>query len=232
MSTPDYLPTTLLGRLEPAARAELLAAGVRRAVPAGAHILREGARETHIVLLRHALTKVSAHMADGRQALLAIRVSGDLVGEISALNGTPRIASVVAATPAQISIIHRPEFRAFLRKHPDAALEVAGIVADRLRRATRHRVDFASYPVKVRLARVLADISETYGTRVPAGIEIGVPLTQPELAGLCAAAEVSLHKAFRELREAHIVDTGYRRVIVLDPEALRVVADLAGEFPA
>jgi len=232
MSTPDYLPTTLLGRLEPAARAELLAAGVRRTVPAGAHILREGARETHIVLLRHALTKVSAHMADGRQALLAIRVSGDLVGEISALNGTPRIASVVAATPAQISIIHRPEFRAFLRKHPDAALEVAGIVADRLRRATRHRVDFASYPVKVRLARVLADISETYGTRVPAGIEIGVPLTQPELAGLCAAAEVSLHKAFRELREAHIVDTGYRRVIVLDPEALRVVADLAGEFPA
>jgi CRP-like cAMP-binding protein len=35
-------------------------------------------------------------MADGRQALLWIRVSGDLIGEISALNGTPRSASATA----------------------------------------------------------------------------------------------------------------------------------------
>jgi CRP/FNR family cyclic AMP-dependent transcriptional regulator len=223
---PAFLPSTLLGRLDEATRAELLKLGVQRSVDEGEALLREGAVETHVVLLLDALAKVSVQMADGRQALMAIRIAGDLVGEISALNGTPRIATVTTCIPSTISIIHRNEFRPFLRSHGDAALEVAGIVADRLRRATRHRVDFMSYSVKTRLARILVELAEAYGARVPSGVVIGVQLTHPELAGLCGAAEVSLQKALRELRDAGLVATGYRQVIVLDLVALRGIADL------
>jgi CRP/FNR family transcriptional regulator, cyclic AMP receptor protein len=199
---------------------------VRRTAPAGTVLLREGDVETHVVLLLDALVKVSGQMADGRQALLSIRVSGDLIGEISALNGTPRTATATATTPSIYTVIGRREFRPFLRAHPDAAVEVAGIVADRLRSATRRRIEFASYPVKVRLARVLAEIAERYGTRTRSGILI--ELTQPEIAGLCGAADVSLQRAMRELRQSAIVDTRYRGVVVLDPAALGAAAELDG----
>ncbi|GAA2497509.1 Crp/Fnr family transcriptional regulator [Winogradskya humida] len=223
---PSFPPTTLLGRLDPATLDRILALGVRRTVAAGTPLLTEDATETHVIVLRHALTKVSARMADGRQALLDIRVSGDLIGETAALNGTPRMATVTACTTSSFNVIHLHEFRPFLRDNPEAALAVAGTVADRLRRSNRTRVDFASYPVKVRLARVLSEIAEMHGLRIPAGIQLGVHLTQTELAGLCSAAEVSLQKAMRELREAGLVDTGYRRVVVLQPAALRELADL------
>jgi CRP-like cAMP-binding protein len=154
-------------------------------------------------------------------------VSGDIVGEISALNGTPRSATVTTCRSSTIRIIRRSEFRAFLRSHSDAAMEIAGIVADRLRWANQRRVDFASYPVKVRLARILWEIAGAYGHRRPAGIVIDVGLTQPELATLCGAADVTLQKAVRDLRQAGTIDTGYREIVILDIAALRAAADLS-----
>jgi CRP-like cAMP-binding protein len=223
---PPWFPGTLLGRLEPRTRDELLRLGITQHVDADRAIIEEGKVESHVVILRRAVTKVTVAMADGRQALVGIRVSGDIVGEISAFNDTPRSATVTTCGPSVISVIHRGEFQPFLRGHPDAAIGIAGIVADRLRWANRRRVDFASYPVKVRLARVLADLAAAYGYRVPSGIVIGVRLIQPELATLCGAADISLQRALGELRVAGIVDTGYRRIIVLDPVALRRAADL------
>src|SRR2546423_15716384 len=77
----------LMGRLDPADRGELLRMGIRRWVAADEPIIREGQCESHVVVLHRALAKVTAIMADGRQALLSIRVSGDLVGETLSRTG-------------------------------------------------------------------------------------------------------------------------------------------------
>ncbi|MEU4565496.1 Crp/Fnr family transcriptional regulator [Micromonospora sp. NPDC023956] len=231
MPDQQWLPGTLLGRLDTAARSRLLSISVRRSVDASQVVLHEGAVESHIVLLDDALAKVTVAMTDGRHALLAIRVPGDIVGEISALNGTPRTATVTACRPSMIRIIHRNEFRAFLRSNPEAAMEVAGIVADRLRWANRRRIDFASYTVKVRLARVLWEIATAYGRRDPSGVVVDIRLTQAELATLCGAAEISLQKALRALRSAGILETGYRAIVVRDIEQLLLAATDGGQEP-
>lgn len=179
-----------------------------------------------MILLCDGLTKVTVAMTDGRHALLDVRVSGDLVGEISALNATPRSATVTTCRDSAIRIIHRNDFRSFLRSFPDAAMEIAGIVADRLRMANRRRVDFASYPVKVRLARILWEIATAYGHRERGGIVVDIHLTQSELATMCGAAEITLQKALRELRASGVIGTGYRQVIVRDTDALRQCADV------
>jgi CRP/FNR family cyclic AMP-dependent transcriptional regulator len=222
-----WLPGTLLSRLGDTTRRELLQLGIPRTAPAARVILREGARESHVILLDDSLTKVTVAMTDGRHALLDVRVSGDLVGEISALNGTPRSATVTTCRASTIRIIHRNDFRAFLRTRPDAAMAIAGIVADRLRMANRRRVDFASYPVKVRLARILWEIATAYGYRERDGIVVDIQLTQSELATMCGAAEITLQKALRELRTSGVVGTGYRQVIVLDAAALQLCADVS-----
>jgi CRP/FNR family transcriptional regulator, cyclic AMP receptor protein len=217
---------TFLGRLQPSTRDRILSAGVRRSVKEAQIVLREGANESHVVLLDDALVKVTAAMADGRNALLSIRVSGDIVGEISALNDTPRTATVTACRASTIRIVHRNEFRALLRDHPDAALAVAGIIADRLRWANRRRIDFTYYPVRVRLARVLWEIAAAYGRRGPDGLVVDIRLTQDEMATLCGAAEISVQKALSGLRSDGIVATVYRGIVVRDSAALRSVAEI------
>lgn len=217
-------PGSLLGRLPPATRYRLLELGTPLTVGPAEHLIREGQIGSHMVLLRQGLTKVTAALANGRQALLAIRVSGDILGEIAALNGTPRSATVTTCGPVAVNVIHMRQWRPFLHECPEAALAIAGIAAARFRWANQRRLDFAGYPAKVRLARILTELTEAYGTPVPGGWTVGVTLTQPELASLCGAAEPTAEKALRELRRAGVLDTGYRQIVVRDVAALRRLA--------
>ncbi|GAB2932546.1 hypothetical protein GCM10027280_20270 [Micromonospora polyrhachis] len=176
------------------------------------------------MLICQGLAKVTVVTADGRTALLAIRVGGDLVGEMSALNDQPRSATVTTCSPALVRIIHMRQFKPFLAAHPEAAVELAAMVANRLRQSNRHRIDFMSYPVPTRVARIIAEIARTHGRRTPNGLVIDVRLTQPELATICGAAETTVQKALRELRSDGLIDTDYRRITVRDLTGLRMLA--------
>ncbi|MBQ1010235.1 Crp/Fnr family transcriptional regulator [Micromonospora sp. M51] len=224
-------PGTLLACLSPKTRASLLTLGTTVSVKAGDHILREGTTGNHLVLLREAVTKVTVNMADGRQTLLAIRVSGDLVGEISALNDTPRTATVTTCGAGLVTVIYKREWYPFLHDQPEAALALARTTAARFRWANRRRVDFTAYPAKIRLARVLAELSTTHGEPISDGRTVGVALTQPELASLCGAAEPTVEKALRELRHAGVIRTGYRQIVVHDLAQLQRVGHLGDSGP-
>nr|MDT0663209.1 Crp/Fnr family transcriptional regulator [Micromonospora sp. DSM 115978] len=217
---------TLLSRLDPDARQALLGLGVRRRVPAGEILIHEGMPGGHLVLIRQGLTKVTARMPDGRTALLAIRVGGDLIGEMSALNRAPRSATVTTCRAADIRKIQPDDFTRFLKEFPDAALEIIAMLADRLRWSNNRRIDFTSYSVGVRIARVIADLARTHGRRTRDGLVIDVHLTQPDLATICGAAETTTQKALRDLRTDGLVDTDYRRITVRDLDRLRRVAKL------
>jgi CRP-like cAMP-binding protein len=215
---------TLLATLSGPAAAELAELGTRRGFAAGKVLLREGELSTHVYLLLGGLVKVTATTSEGGFALLAIRVAGDLVGELAGLDGQPRSATVTAAGSVAARVIAQPVFNDFLNRHADAGIAVGRSVAGKLRWATRRRIDFGGCEVRVRLARVLVELADAYGARVSTGIRIGVPLTQPELAALVGAAEPTVHQALAGFRRNGVIGTGYRSTTVLDLPALRVVA--------
>jgi DNA-binding GntR family transcriptional regulator len=51
-------------------------------------------------------------------------------------------------------------------------------------------------------------------------------LTQPEIATLTGAAETTIHKALRELREQRLLETGYRSTVIRDLARLKQVGEL------
>ena len=219
-------PGTYLHRLTVPSRQHLLGLGSRRRAAPGDILLHQGARENHVILLHDGISKVTMLTGDGSESLLAIRVSGDLIGEMSALNDRPRSATVTTCTTTSYSTIRRGQLQTYLAQWPEAALALAGMVADRLRWANQFRVEFTAYPAKVRIARVLAKIAIAYGRRTLTGLEIGFELTQLELASLCGTAEVTVQKALRDLRQARLIVTGYRSITILNLDGLRHAARL------
>ncbi|AHI01021.1 hypothetical protein KALB_7663 [Kutzneria albida DSM 43870] len=219
----------MLAQLSPAASTEFLALGTARVVTANTVLLHEGERSNHVLLLVNGCVKVTAAAQDGRVALLAIRVGGDLVGELGSLDDQPRSATVTTVGKVWLRVITQASFHEFLARRSDAALAISKSVATKLRWATRRRVDFSGCEVRVRLARVLVELAEGYGRTTSDGVVIGVSLTQPELAALVGAAEPTVHKALAALRHDEVLSTGYRRTTIRDYPALRAMAgvDLA-----
>jgi CRP/FNR family transcriptional regulator, cyclic AMP receptor protein len=68
-----------------------------------------------------------------------LTTSGAFVGEIGALLGTARTATVVAASPSTVRLIGDPE--SFFATHPGLALELARQLAGRLQRILAYLAD-------------------------------------------------------------------------------------------
>ncbi|WP_197319963.1 Crp/Fnr family transcriptional regulator [Saccharomonospora sp. NB11] len=217
-------PTSLLGGLSQAKRHALLAAGTRVRYPAGKVLIREGEDSTFALFLLDGVVKVLGATGNGRDTLLAIRLGGDLIGELAALDSRPRSATVVTCGPVTAQLFSCAEFLGCLRDDPDLAHAVNRAVVGKLRMANERRISLTGCGVDTRVARVLWQVALSYGERNGRGAVIPLPLTQPELASLCDAAESTVHKSLRRLRESGVIATGYRSVTVTDLAALRDAA--------
>lgn len=71
---------------------------------------------------------------------------------------------------------------------------------------------------------MLHQTAVTYGVESGQGILVTWPLTQPEIATLAGAAEPTVHKVLRALRDEGVVSTGYRSIRVLDVHRLYAIA--------
>ncbi|MFI1014656.1 Crp/Fnr family transcriptional regulator [Streptomyces sp. NPDC020965] len=217
---------SFLGRLPDEARRDLLSLGRAREFGARDILIHQGGADRHTLLLLRGFTKVTATAENGRESLLAIRLGGDIVGEMAAMGDQCRSATVTACGPVTARSVSEEALGAFLLRRPEAAVSLARMVTDRLRWANNRRLEFRGYSVKVRLARILADLAEAHGRTGAEGVVLGFTLTQPELAALTGSAEPTIHRALKELRDAGLIGTGYRTTVVRDPVRLREVAKL------
>lgn len=216
---------TFLGQLSPVTRQAVLRLGTLRHFASDDVVLQEGGPSDCAFLLTAGLFKVSGSMGSGREALVAIRAAGDLVGELGLADGQPRSATVRAAGIGRGRRIGERAFYIFLADYPDASRAVNRAMAGKLRAATRRRVEFASFTAQARMARVLLELNAIYGKRARHGFELDVDLTQPELAALVGVGEATIHRILAGLRQGGVLDTGYRRIHLLDVDHLRNLAE-------
>ncbi|MET3425343.1 CRP-like cAMP-binding protein [Actinoplanes tereljensis] len=208
-------------------RADLLARGRRRRWPCGATLFGEGDRSTSVVLVLSGRAKVFSLTEQGGEVLLAIRGPGALLGEMSALDGAPRSASVAALEPLDTIVVPVRSFLDFLLDRPDAAVCIVRLIVSRLRDSDRKRVEFGTYDALGRVALRLAEMAERFGQsgeHGEHGVRITLPLTQDELAAWTASSRESVTKALRTLRRHGVIETSRRSVAVLDVDGLRARA--------
>jgi len=210
-----------LGTLTPEEHDTLLAQGRKRRYTAGDTLFHEGDASDWVAVLLGGRVKVSYFAESGTEVMLAVRDPGDLLGDLSALDGTPRSATVTAMEAVEALVLTAAAFRAFLQSYPRLALELVRSLVARLRDADVKRVEFGAYDSVGRVARRLVELTERFGRESSAGTVIDLPITQQELAGWTGTSRESVAKALQTLRRLEWVDTGRKQLVVLDLEALR-----------
>jgi CRP-like cAMP-binding protein len=210
-----------IGSLDPAQLEDLHRRGIPRRFRKGQAIFHQGGTSDRVVVLLKGRVKVSTLSDDGKEIVLAFRGPGDLLGELSAIDGEPRSATVEAIEAVEALAIPASDFRSFLIVHPDVSLLLLQMLSRRLRDADRKRVEYGTHDTVGRVAARLVELAERYGQPVTKGLEIGLPLSQEELAGWTGASREAVSKALQTLRKVGWVITERRRITVLDIESLR-----------
>ncbi|HVL89360.1 MAG TPA: Crp/Fnr family transcriptional regulator [Actinomycetota bacterium] len=200
----------------------LRAAGRSRRYPAGTTMLLEGDRSANVILIEDGRVKISSFTEDGREIVLAVRVTGDLLGELSVIDGEPLSATASALEDVRATVVPADAFKQYLSTHAPASFALLEIVSRRLRDADRKRIEFGAYDSVGRVARRLLELAERFGEGDGDGaVRIALPLSQEEIAGWTGSSREAVSKALRALRERNVIDTARKVITVLDMDALR-----------
>lgn len=220
----NWPPATLLGRVAAPVRAALLSAGTEVQRPADQPIIHQGECQGQAYLLIQGVVKVIVREQNGKEALLGIRVSGDLVGEMAALEDLARSADVVPCCPLVARVIQREQLLELMNRHAELAVAVAKMISQRLRWANRRRLDFTAYNPRTRMARIVTELVEEHGRRRGTVWELGVPLTQAEIAQLAGVKLRTAEKELQRLESERVLQRLYRGIEVTDLDRLRSIA--------
>ena len=209
-----------LGSLSDGDADALRSAGVRRTYGAHVTLVHQDDEAGPVVVLLGGRAKIAVTEA-GREAIFGVVGAGELIGELAAIEGSPRSTTVTTLEPVDALVIPRSDFLGLLDRRPRIALAILRVIARRLRYADAQRAQYATLDVAGRLAQRLLELSERFGVEQRGGIEIRLPLSQEELASWVGASREAVSKAFQQLRTLGVVETGRRRVTVLDLDGLR-----------
>lgn len=218
-----------LEQLDDAERAVLDDRGTRRRFRRGSVLFHEGDSTGDVFVLLEGQAKVVVTAKDGRQVLLVIRSEGDIVGELAAIDDTPRSATVIALDDVHALVIPADRFRELIDEQPRIVRYLLTAMAARMRQTSMRQLEFGLDDALSRVCRRLVEMGERYGEARDDGILVDAPLSQQDMASWSGLSRQAVVKALTALRSLGWIETSGGQFTICDIEAVRARATLVGD---
>jgi CRP-like cAMP-binding protein len=203
---------------------EELARGPTRHVLAGERLYHIGGAARSVFLLRRGLVKTSVVSTRGQELTLRVYAAGDILGELCLCLGERR-EQAIALEPSEVIEVPVERLTARLRRDPDAALQFAETLCERLAEAHERLHSLAVDPVLGRLVRTLLALAADLGEPTAQGTQISHHFPQEELARLVGARREVISSLLNRLRASGLITYARGHFILVDLERLIALRD-------
>jgi CRP/FNR family transcriptional regulator, cyclic AMP receptor protein len=221
--------TAIFGPLGQADRLAVAGQMLRSELQPGQIVFARGDAGRNVYLVVSGSVRLSVFSADGRLLSFKHANTGDIFGEIAALDGGRRTADAVALSRVVAMTLTKEQFDRLIETNPRVARSAIIWLCQRLRDTSAQAEAIALHPVEVRLARYLLSRVMPASSENPTGntadrktvIELGI--SQGELASLIGASRQKVNAALGFLEDAGAVNRMGRR-LACDPALLARIA--------
>jgi len=195
-----------------------------RNYPAGRQLYSVGNPARSVFLVQSGLIKTSAVSEEGEEVTLRLFKAGDLLGELCLCGGGRREAAVALENSAVIEV-PLSSLMAQLSRDPEAALELAMLVCERLSDAYELIESLSWDTVLHRVVRTLLWLAREFGEPADTGTRLGHYIRQEELARLVGARREVVSGLLSRLRASGHISYSPRGAITVRPTGLQRFLD-------
>lgn len=214
-------PITLFSKLSPDELAVIAGQLKQQSFGAGEVIFEQGERGDAMFIIRLGRVRIYSQDESGKQLTLNVYEEGEFFGEFSIIDGEPRSASAEAVEPTEAMVLRNQDLIAILGDHPEISISLMRGLVLRLRYTTEYAEDLAFLSVNGRVTSRVLELMERHGVSRDTGLEIGVPVSLPQLAGLAVAPPEIVQRILDFYELGGILARDGDRLTVRDPAALR-----------
>ncbi len=219
---------TPLDRLPPDALCRLAEAGHPVICAAGHTVVSADDETRDVYFIREGAVRVALATSGGQEIIFTDLGVGERFGEMSAIDGNRRSATIVALVRTRMLVVPAALFLREVLASPEASHGLMVWLSTLLREKDRRLLELVALPVRLRLAAELLRLARTRGTRN--GQSISPPPTHHELAGRIGTRREVVSREMSALGADGLLESDRRAIRLLDPPRLRaqVQAGLAG----
>lgn len=193
-------------------------------------LLRQGEVPDAVIAVLRGFVCRSRHRPNGACQILAYLLPGDICGP-DFRDPRPMDHVVTTLSACLVARIPREVFLAMIDRHPNIAraLRIARCVDEAV--AREWLVSVGRRSARERLAHLFCELSVRLGAVGLAGPDgYDLPLTQVALSDTVALTSVHVNRTLREMRRDGLIELKGRRLVILDAERLRAVAEFDGTY--
>jgi CRP-like cAMP-binding protein len=176
-------------------------------------IFEEGDEADELFVVRSGLIAIGTRSVDGRESLVALMETGDVLGEMPLFDSGKRSATARALERSVVIGIPYDAVRDALNDQPALLWNVVGLLAERLRTTDSALADAVLLDVTGRTAKRLLELAGDQD-------EFQLPITQEELAGLVGASRERVNKAIAAFIRLGWIEQMDRRYRIVERDRL------------
>lgn len=189
----------------------------------GEPIFEEGEITKGVFCVKEGICKLSKLSANGKDQIVKLVKSGELLGQRSMISDEPANLSAVALEDMEVCFIPKSEIMGFFNKNNEFSMNVMKTICGDLKEADDHMVSMAQKSVKERLAETLIYLEDTFGKNEDGTLHI--QLSREELAGMIGTATESCIRLLSELNKNGFIDLIGKKIAIIDRHKLKRMAE-------
>lgn len=195
-------------------QSHLLQIGNKRNFLKDEMVFHSGARSDDVFILLEGRVKIFELSSDGREVILWFCFAGELFGLAEVLRHIPRAVNAQACSAVELLVVRQQDFEGFLRKFPDAALNVIELLSGRLRELGDVLLNLASDDVMSRVVKLLTRLAARYGKIRADCVYLDIPLTHQEMADMIGTSRQTVTTVLGALRKKGALRTERHTVVI------------------
>ncbi len=184
-------------------------------------VLQKGGVGDALLFLLSGQLQVLDITEDGRAIGLRMLAPGDFFGEIAVINGSIRSASVVALTPVLVALLPRATALHLFSHSPSVANQMLRFLAEKVQRDSQFRALLSIHNTSKRIYSFIDLLKE----KAPGDVDVVENLpTHQDIANMINTSRETVTRTLLMLAQQGIIQKGTHRLIIVNPEALKKLA--------
>lgn len=192
-------------------------------------IIDRQSETTDVFFVVNGNVRVVNYSLSGREIALDDMTAGAYFGELAALDGQPRSASVMALADCLIAALPQEQFLPLLEKHPSLALKVMKVLARVVRTSTDRIMDLSTLAANNRVQADLLRLAKDHAGDDNTAEISPIPL-HSDIASRASTTRETVARVLNDLARRDVVERRKEALVVLDLELLSdMVEEVRGE---
>lgn len=198
---------------------------LHRSYKKGEIILRDGDKLDSVVILNEGTAKAFKYATDGREQILYVFTEGDFFGEQNLLSDRTATYYVEALQDAKICMLSKSNFQQLLYQYPEIAVKIIKELGERMVHLENVLQSMGVRNVDTRIHSLLIEYAAKFGSRLPEGILIHLPLSREGMANYLGIARETLSRKFSQLENDGIIrSVNNKEILIINMEQLELAS--------